>query len=88
MSLFNNIFLALPGGKGMVKYVCEKCKKEFFSKDVYEKHMLEHKFEEASAGAYICPDCNGKGEYYGTDGTDLRWCTTCRGKGFVRIVPY
>ena len=50
--------------------------------------MLEHKFEEAPAGAYICPDCNGKGEYYGTDGTDLRWCTTCRGKGFVRIVPY
>lgn len=81
------IFLALPGGKSMIKYVCEDCSEEFENRRDYEKHKLEHKLakklENAPKGACVCPECKGEGGDYGTDGCDWRTCSTCGGKGIV-----
>lgn len=70
-----------------MKFLCEKCSKTFSSQEECKKHEKQHELEELKKsvpdGAIICPDCNGTGDAFGSDGCDYRCCYTCLGKKFV-----
>lgn len=67
-------------------YICDFCKKEYYTKEAAWKCESSHDIDERLKlieGSIICPTCNGKGWYYGNDGCDTRTCGTCNGKKII-----
>lgn len=67
-------------------YECSICKQRYermsSAVDCEKSHMLEEKLHLVPS-SIPCPDCEGKGWYYGNDGVDQRFCDTCGGLGVV-----
>ena len=79
-------------------YKCSICGSTFSEKDKCRNHEKSHTLDEKLnmvENSAVCPMCEGKGWYYGTDGVDTRFCGQCNGLGIVhkmiqtteRIIP-